>query len=70
MLPHEGNTDWIEETVLAAKRLLDQDKAPERDPGCPYCSFGAAIKKHANIGTKYSMKRRSKKDRSRIHPFD
>jgi len=41
MLPHEGNTDWIEETVLEAKKVLDQEKAPERDPGCPYCSFVA-----------------------------
>jgi PD-(D/E)XK nuclease superfamily len=39
LLPHEGNTDWIEETVLEARRVLDQERAPERDPACPFCSF-------------------------------
>ena len=41
MLPHEGNIDWIEETVLEAKKVLDQETAPERDQECPYCSFAA-----------------------------
>lgn len=41
MLPHEGSTDWIEETVLEAKKVLDEDTSPERDPECPYCSFVA-----------------------------
>jgi hypothetical protein len=39
MLPHEGSTDWIEETVLEAKKVLDEDTSPERDPECPYCTF-------------------------------
>jgi hypothetical protein len=41
LLPHEGNTDWIEGTVLEAKGVLDQDRAPGRDPDCPYCSYSA-----------------------------
>jgi hypothetical protein len=41
LLPHEGNTDWIEETVLEAKEVLDQKNAPGRDPECLYCSFAA-----------------------------
>ena len=41
LLPHEGNTDWIERTVLEAKVVLDQDRAPERDPGCPFCSYAS-----------------------------
>jgi hypothetical protein len=39
LLPHDGNTDWIKATVLEARRVLDQERAPERDPECPYCSF-------------------------------
>jgi hypothetical protein len=41
LLPHEGNADWIEKTVLEAKQVLDQERAPERDPDCPHCSYAA-----------------------------
>jgi len=41
MLPHKGNSDWIEETVLEAKQVLDKETAPERDPECPYCTYTA-----------------------------
>lgn len=43
MLPHEGNTSWIEETLLAAKGVLEQESAPELDPECPYCSFAHRV---------------------------
>jgi hypothetical protein len=39
LLPHEGKTDWIEETVSKARSVLELDKAPEPDKGCHYCKF-------------------------------
>jgi len=41
LLLHEGNTDWIEATVLEARSLLDEERAPKRDPECPYCLYAA-----------------------------
>jgi hypothetical protein len=41
LLPHEGKTDWVEGTVLEAKEILDQSRASERDPQCPYCYYAA-----------------------------
>jgi hypothetical protein len=41
LLPHEGKTDWVEGTVLEAKEILDQSRAPARDLDCPYCSYVA-----------------------------
>jgi hypothetical protein len=41
LLPHEGSTAWIEETVIEARRVLDQERAPERDQVCAYCSYAA-----------------------------
>ena len=39
LLPHQGNTDWIEGTIQAARKVLDNEKAPARDLECDYCSF-------------------------------
>jgi hypothetical protein len=41
LLPHEGNTEWIDESVLQAKAVLDQNRAPARDLDCPYCAYVA-----------------------------
>ena len=41
LLSQERNTDWIEGTVLKDKGVLDQDRAPEHESGCLYCSFVA-----------------------------
>jgi hypothetical protein len=41
LLPHEGKDAWVEGAVLDAKRILDLERAPERNPDCPYCSYSA-----------------------------
>ena len=41
LLPHEGKTDWVEGTVLEAKEILNQSRAPARDLDCPYCFYVA-----------------------------
>jgi hypothetical protein len=39
LLPHEGKTDWIEATVLEARRVLDKERAPGRHSECQFCHY-------------------------------
>jgi hypothetical protein len=39
LLPHEGKTDWIDETVLEARMVLDEEEAPGSNSDCEYCLF-------------------------------
>jgi hypothetical protein len=39
LLPHEGKTDWVEGTVLEAKKVLEQERSPQRDKDCPFCDY-------------------------------
>tara|TARA_Y100000591_G_C21708600_1_gene632219 strand:+ start:112 stop:861 length:750 start_codon:yes stop_codon:yes gene_type:complete len=39
VLKYEGDSNWIENTILNIKKLLDQDKIPEFTKGCDYCTY-------------------------------
>ena len=39
LLSHEGSADWVEETLLEAKQILDADVPPVADPACKYCGY-------------------------------
>jgi hypothetical protein len=39
ILPHEGNPDWVDLTLLEIRELLNSDKIPAPAPECEYCSY-------------------------------
>lgn len=39
LLPYEGNTDWIPETLLKLKKTLDLEEVPPVGDGCEYCAY-------------------------------
>lgn len=44
LIPYDGNTDWIEETLTAAKDCLMRDTPPEASPDCDYCNYRVATR--------------------------
>ncbi len=42
LIPHEGNIDWIEPTLLALHQCLQQDDLPDSNPECEYCLYRKA----------------------------
>ncbi len=41
--PLEGDSSWVEKTVIAAREALDQDEIPVANPECEYCAYGKAL---------------------------
>lgn len=41
LIPHVGNTDWIEPTLGEMKKTLDTNKLPKFDEDCDYCKYVA-----------------------------
>ena len=39
VIPHTGNTDWIEPTLADAKKCLMSDDLPEAGENCEYCPY-------------------------------
>ncbi len=39
ILPHQGDTSWIEPTLLEIKKCLEADNIPDPGPKCGYCRF-------------------------------
>ena len=39
VLEYKGNENWIEETILQIKELLDQDNVPDYSEDCDYCTY-------------------------------
>jgi CRISPR/Cas system-associated exonuclease Cas4 (RecB family) len=48
LLPYEGNTDWVEDTIYRIKETLDSDKIPVSGEECQYCSYIYAREKLEN----------------------
>jgi hypothetical protein len=46
VLPYEGDSSWIEETLMKVKECLIADKIPEHSSSCDYCLYWQAIKEH------------------------
>ncbi|KKW35873.1 hypothetical protein A2852_02480 [Candidatus Adlerbacteria bacterium RIFCSPHIGHO2_01_FULL_54_23] len=42
LIPHEGNTDWVESALLRLKERLDSDDIPATAPDCDYCRYREA----------------------------
>lgn len=43
IIPHKGDTTWIEPTLDNIKKCLLQDNPPKAAPECEYCAYVAAI---------------------------
>lgn len=44
LLPCEGNTDWMEPTLLSIKRCLLGEKPPKESPNCDFCAYRKAAR--------------------------
>jgi len=44
IIPHKGDTSWIEPTILDIKKCLDSDKMPDSNPDCEFCMYRKLIK--------------------------
>jgi hypothetical protein len=45
IIPYEGDTSWVENTILEAIEGLKPDKLPERGSDCDYCKYRKASSK-------------------------
>jgi len=43
LIPYEGDTAWIEPTLLKAKKCLMSDELPESNEDCDYCRYKSAV---------------------------
>ena len=39
IIKHQGNTDWVESTILAMHECLNQDTIPKSGEKCEYCEY-------------------------------
>jgi len=39
LVPHKGNSSWVEGTLADIKKCLDSDALPEANPECDYCRY-------------------------------
>jgi len=44
ILPHKGDTTWIEPTLVSIKKLLVAETLPEAKEGCEWCNYRASSK--------------------------
>ena len=47
IIKHEGDTKWIEPTIIAMKKCLESAELPEAGKSCQYCSYRKLIGKEA-----------------------
>lgn len=46
IIPYRGNTDWIEPTIVAIKKCLDDADMPHSNPDCEYCEYRGKMKNY------------------------
>lgn len=39
VFPYDGDSDWVEPTLLSARACLLEDEVPESDTECDYCAY-------------------------------
>lgn len=39
LIPYEGNSNWIEDTILDIHKCLNSEEIPQSDPDCDYCNY-------------------------------
>jgi CRISPR/Cas system-associated exonuclease Cas4 (RecB family) len=45
VIPYTGSDEWIEETLVNIKKLLNTEKVPDFTPECEYCSYQRKVQK-------------------------
>jgi hypothetical protein len=45
LIPYEGDTAWVEPTLIKAKQCLMSDEIPEAGEECDYCRYRFAVKR-------------------------
>jgi len=45
IVSHEGNGDWIEKTIVGAKKCLMEEKMPDSTEDCDFCKYRRAAEK-------------------------
>jgi CRISPR/Cas system-associated exonuclease Cas4 (RecB family) len=44
VIPYEGNTDWVEQTILDAIKCLKADEMPDPGEDCDFCKYRKAVR--------------------------
>lgn len=52
LIPYTGQTDWVGEKLVEAKKCLVTDNLPKINPTCEYCQYREAAQKLEQINTK------------------
>ena len=48
LIPYEGNSSWVEPTLIEIKKCLESDTIPDCSPDCDYCAYFNARREHEN----------------------
>ncbi len=46
LIPHKGDTSWVEKALFDIKKCLDADEIPEPGKECDYCNYISHVKEH------------------------
>lgn len=57
IVSHIGKDEWVEKTIIDAKKCLVSDEIPQASDDCDYCKYRAATEK---VETNHSNKKNSK----------
>lgn len=53
IIPYEGNTDWVPDVIVNLKKCLLDDRIPQANSECDYCSYvkslGEVMREHAHL---------------------
>lgn len=45
VIPYTGNSDWVSDVLLRAKKCLDSDEVPRPSPTCEHCEYRLEARK-------------------------
>lgn len=45
LIPYKGDDSWVEKTIMEAHKCLNNNKIPQADSDCDYCSYIEAVEK-------------------------
>ena len=48
ILEHVGNDDWVDETIINIKNVLDGEQIPDSNPNCDHCNYAKKINNVTN----------------------
>jgi CRISPR/Cas system-associated exonuclease Cas4 (RecB family) len=66
IIPYEGSDNWVEKTILEAKKCLMSDTAPDPSLNCDYCSYRKAAYEKENLAYTKSIKNEKKSVKNKI----